>query len=253
MHFLLEYDLVPDYLERRVPLRAEHLALARAAAARGEIVVAGACDPPECARLLFQGEDDTAARAFAENDPYVRAGLITSWRVRRWRTVVGAEASTRLDDYGVPPRAPEEATRARLLGFLRSTRFWSASSVAESGAPSAAVVGVAVGDDLSFVFDTLGTTRKAANLRRDPRVSLVMWCGGATAQIDGVADEPSGAERDAVKRTYFATFADGPDRESWPDITYFRVRPTWVRMSDFAGDAPSVVELDAQALAGLAR
>jgi uncharacterized protein YciI len=251
MHFLLQYELVPDYLERRVPLRARHLELGRAAVARGEIVVAGAFDPPDGASLLFSCEDESIPRAFAENDPYVIEGLVTSWRIRRWKTVIGADASTRIDDFGTPPRTREEATRARLLGFLKTARFWTVSSIAETGAPSSAVVGVAGADDLSFVFDTLGTTRKAANLRRDPRVSLVMWAGGATAQIDGVAEEPTGAARDDAKRSYFSTFADGPDREGWPDITYFRVRPTWIRVSDF-GDAPSVVELDAAAVTGLA-
>ena len=31
MHYLLFYDVVDDYLERRVPLRAEHLRLAQEA------------------------------------------------------------------------------------------------------------------------------------------------------------------------------------------------------------------------------
>lgn len=31
MHYLLFYDVVPDYVERRAALRAEHLALAQAA------------------------------------------------------------------------------------------------------------------------------------------------------------------------------------------------------------------------------
>ena len=35
-HFLLTYDLAPDYLERRAALRDAHLALAWAAARRAE-------------------------------------------------------------------------------------------------------------------------------------------------------------------------------------------------------------------------
>jgi uncharacterized protein YciI len=251
MHFALEYQLVPDYLERRVPLRDEHLALGRAAAARGEIVLAGAFDPPDGALLVFQGADDAAARRFAESDPYVREGLVTSWRVRRWRTVIGTDASTRLDGHGAPPSSREEATRARLVTFLKCARFWTVSSVSESGAPASAVVGVAVGDDLSLVFDTLGTTRKAANLRRDGRVSLTMWSGAATAQIEGRATEPTAAARDAAKAIYFATFTDGREREGWADITWFTIRPTWMRFSDFGGDAPTVVELDEDAIADL--
>jgi len=44
--------------------------------------------------LLFEGENDAAARAFAAADPYVRAGLVTRWSVRPWTTVVGDSAAT---------------------------------------------------------------------------------------------------------------------------------------------------------------
>jgi uncharacterized protein YciI len=90
MHQLLFYDVVPDYVERRAPFRAEHLALAQAAHARGELVFGGAlADPVDGAVLVFRGESPAAAEAFARADPYVRNGLVTRWRVRAWNTVVG--------------------------------------------------------------------------------------------------------------------------------------------------------------------
>ena len=90
-HFLLFYDLAADYLDRRQAFRAEHLGLAQAAAARGEIVLAGAlADPADGAVLLFAGDGPEAAEAFARSDPYVANGLVTGWRVRAWTTVVGA-------------------------------------------------------------------------------------------------------------------------------------------------------------------
>lgn len=98
-HFLLSYALAPDYLERRPALRAAHLALARAAADRGELLLGGAVDgpgeeaPPEQALLLFAGTDGRAAEAFARADPYVRHGLVTWWHVREWLTVVGEGAA----------------------------------------------------------------------------------------------------------------------------------------------------------------
>ncbi|HYD23741.1 MAG TPA: YciI-like protein [Croceibacterium sp.] len=92
-HFLLTYALAADYLARRPPLRAAHLALARAAVARGELLLGGALEPAEEAVLLFAGEDPGAAEAFARADPYVAEGLVTAWRVREWRTVVGAAAA----------------------------------------------------------------------------------------------------------------------------------------------------------------
>jgi uncharacterized protein YciI len=93
-HFLLTYTLAPDYLERRPEYRGAHLALAKAAAERGELLLGGALDPPEEAMLLFAGEDAGVAEAFAASDPYVVNGIVTGWRVRGWTTVVGAGAAT---------------------------------------------------------------------------------------------------------------------------------------------------------------
>jgi uncharacterized protein YciI len=97
VHYLLTYDIVPDYLTRRVPLRAAHIALARAAAARGELVLGGAVgSPPDGVVVLFQGDSPAAAERFAREDPYVLNGLVTEWRVREWATVVGKDAEVAL-------------------------------------------------------------------------------------------------------------------------------------------------------------
>src|SRR5262245_7405795 len=94
MHYLLIYDVVPDYMERRQAFRAEHLALARAAHARGELVLGGAlANPVDGAILLCQGDSPAAAEAFAAADPFVRNGLVTRWRVREWTTVIGDGAA----------------------------------------------------------------------------------------------------------------------------------------------------------------
>ena len=92
-HFLLTYTLVPDYLERRPAFRAAHLALARAAVERGELLLGGPLDPPEEAMLLFAADDAGVAEAFARDDPYVVNGIVARWRVREWITVVGPGAA----------------------------------------------------------------------------------------------------------------------------------------------------------------
>ena len=92
-HFVLTYTLAPDYLERRPQFRDEHLALARAAVARGELLLGGALEPAEEAMLLFAGEDAGVAEGFARGDPYVVNGLVARWRVREWLTVVGEGAA----------------------------------------------------------------------------------------------------------------------------------------------------------------
>jgi uncharacterized protein YciI len=90
-YFVLEYQLVDDYIERRAALRSEHLELASAAADRGELVLAGAlAEPPDRAVLVWNVEDASAVEGFANADPYVRNGLVTAWSVRPWSVVTGA-------------------------------------------------------------------------------------------------------------------------------------------------------------------
>ena len=92
MHTILFYDVVDDYVERRAPFRQLHLDLAKQAQQRGELVLAGAlADPADGAVLVFRGESPEAAEAFAKADPYVKNGLVKSWRVRKWTTVIGGE------------------------------------------------------------------------------------------------------------------------------------------------------------------
>jgi uncharacterized protein len=90
MYFMLIYEVGDDFVNRRMPFRPEHLRLLEEAHRRGELVMAGAfSDPVDGAALVFRGDDPAVARRFAEDDPYVTRGLVTSWRVRGWTVVVG--------------------------------------------------------------------------------------------------------------------------------------------------------------------
>jgi len=144
-------------------------------------------------------------------------------------------------------------TLTDLLRFMRTQRLAVEASCGADGAVQAALVGIAVTDAFEIVFDTLGSTRKALNLRDSPRAAFVL--GGCptneerTVQFEGIADEPVGAELERIKRTYFEAWPDGPARASWPGITYFRVRPTWIRFSDFGCAPPRIIEFTSDQLA----
>ncbi|MEJ7583187.1 MAG: YciI-like protein [Acidimicrobiales bacterium] len=91
MHWLLFYDVVDDYVERRQPFRDAHLAHAQAAYDRGELFLAGAlAEPADGAVLVFRCDSAEIVEAFARSDPYAQAGVVTGWRVRPWTVVVGA-------------------------------------------------------------------------------------------------------------------------------------------------------------------
>jgi uncharacterized protein YciI len=87
---MLTYELVDDYLDRRAPLRPEHLALAQEYEGRGELLLAGALsEPTDRAVLVFAGDDASVAEGFVARDPYVANGLVRSWRVQPWTVVAG--------------------------------------------------------------------------------------------------------------------------------------------------------------------
>ena len=148
-------------------------------------------------------------------------------------------------------------TRAFLRAFFSRQRYAVQASTAATGNAQAAVIGIAVSDQLEIVFDTIETTRKARNLARDPRIALVV--GGLrdgeaeTVQYEGIADRPAGEELEALRDLYFSVFPDGRGRLHWPGLIHVRVRPTWLRYSDFRNDPPTIVELDSAAIAALAR
>jgi uncharacterized protein YciI len=94
LHYLLFYDVVDDYITRRVPLRPAHLAYAQPYVQRGELILGGAlAAPPDAAILLFQVDSVGVVEAFARADPYVSGGIVRRWWIREWTTVIGPLAS----------------------------------------------------------------------------------------------------------------------------------------------------------------
>src|SRR5262249_40887023 len=143
-------------------------------------------------------------------------------------------------------------TPTELLDFMRQYRVAVEASVSPAGAAQAAVVGIAITDHFEIVFDALGSSRKVQNLRSNPTLALAI--GGLkdgeerTVQYEGIADEPADDELERLKRAYYDVYPDGPSRLSWAGLTYVRVRPTWIRYSDFTTSPPTIVEFTAKQL-----
>jgi hypothetical protein len=143
-------------------------------------------------------------------------------------------------------------TRTELLAFMRSERYAVQASVSRVHAVQAAVVGIAVSDDFEIVFDTLTDSRKATNLRGNPSIAFAIGStrDGAerTVQYEGIADTPSGDELRRLQEIYFEVFPDGRDRLHWKGLIYVRVKPLWIRYSNYAPQPPLVLEFDAAML-----
>jgi len=91
-HYLLTYEVVEDYVEKRTPFRKIHLALATAYFKEGQLIMGGAlANPADKAMLVFRCEEVKTVEHFVQQDPYVLNGLVKSWEIREWTVVVGAE------------------------------------------------------------------------------------------------------------------------------------------------------------------
>ncbi len=93
-YFVLNYDVVEDYVDRRAQFRELHLGFASAAVERGELQLGGAyADPVDGAMLIFRATDRSVVEEFARNDPYVVNGLVTNFIIREWKVVIGQQYS----------------------------------------------------------------------------------------------------------------------------------------------------------------
>jgi hypothetical protein len=132
-------------------------------------------------------------------------------------------------------------TKAYVGAFIARHKYGVLSSLGPQGEPQSALVGIAVSPELELLFDTVDSSRKFANLRRDPRASFVVgWENEQTLQYEGVADFPEGESLAQLKRIYFAAWPDGPLRQSWKGITYVRIHPRWLRFSSYLD--PQLIE-----------
>ncbi len=132
-----------------------------------------------------------------------------------------------------------------IVAFVRTQMLGVVATNGPDGRPQAALVGIAVSDRCEFVFDAAGASCKVRNVRLDPHIALVI--GGTsqderTLQGEGIADEPVGAELDRIREVYFARYPGGRDRLAWAGITHVRIRPHWLRYSDYNQSPPLIIE-----------
>ncbi len=134
-------------------------------------------------------------------------------------------------------------TLEQVFDIAKRKRYLVVSTVNESGAPEAALMGFALTQANEVVFDTLSISRKAVNLARNPAAALVIgWDDNISLQIEGPARRPVGDDLATAKAAYFREWPDARARENWPNIAYVVVRPKWIRYSNYAAGPPVVEE-----------
>ena len=138
-----------------------------------------------------------------------------------------------------------EAARGELLRLTRQRYIATLATASPEGQPQASPMRFAVTDEFEIVMGTLHTSRKFANLQRNPKVTVLVWDSLFSIQIDGLFDQPDGADL-AGLRDVFAHEQplEARIRAGRPTHVYFRIRPLWARYSDFMDEPGRVLTLD---------
>ncbi len=127
-----------------------------------------------------------------------------------------------------------DMTEADIYQFIAKQKLGVLGTLSSCGSPQSALVGIAVTPELEIIFDTVKSSRKFQNLMSNPGCSFVVgWTGETTVQYEGEAHQPEGAALAHYQEVYFARWPECRSHLSWPGITYFVVRPRWIRYSDF--------------------
>lgn len=129
-----------------------------------------------------------------------------------------------------------------ILEFLKTQLLGVIATVdSVSNKPESALVAFSETDHLELIFGTLNDTRKFANLQHNPHVAFVITGGEITVQYEGVARLAGTPEETDEYRTIHLT--KNPAAKKFAHLAqqqFFKVRPTWIRYSNFSIKPPSV-------------
>lgn len=119
-----------------------------------------------------------------------------------------------------------------LYAYMNKRNLAVLATIGPHNTPEAAVMEFGQTHKLELIFDTLNTSRKYANLKKNPKIAFVIgWEDGNTVQYEGIAMELQGTELAAYKKIMFAKNPAFAKWENLPDMTYFKVIPKWIRYS----------------------
>lgn len=136
----------------------------------------------------------------------------------------------------------------KILSFLKTQPMATISTIAPGSLqPESALVAFTQTDKLEIIFETFVDTRKWNNLQKNPHVSFVIgWDTKhhVTVQYEGIATAATNSKQAESYVQIFLT-KDTPCTEKFLRdyrVRLFKVRPTWIRYSDYTGELPDIIE-----------
>lgn len=120
---------------------------------------------------------------------------------------------------------------AAQLALVRETALGVIASVDAEGQVQAATVKLTADREGAILLATLGSSRKAQNLRRDPRAAIVVQQPGVSLQIEGRATDATADT--SAREQYLAAFPAEAERARQDGFTLLRIAPSWARLTDY--------------------
>lgn len=134
--------------------------------------------------------------------------------------------------------------KQQVFEFLTGEELCVLSTQGEG--PESALVAFSENERLEVVFGTFTSSRKYKNLLSKPLVSLVIGTTkdkNITVQYEGKATELRGEERARAEAQHVKKIPASKKYAVHPEQTYFLVRPTWIRYTDYNKGSEKTFEL----------
>lgn len=128
------------------------------------------------------------------------------------------------------------SSKSEILAYMRLHRFIVVATVGADGGPQSALVNIATTNAQEIIFNTISSSRKHANLLRDPRIAATFsGPDQQTLQVEGVG-VPMSSTNSAdyqFREAYYAVWPDGRETALLPEVVFWRIAPRWARYSDY--------------------
>ena len=131
-----------------------------------------------------------------------------------------------------------------ILDFIKENNLAVLSTVSQENTSESAVLEFGETDNFEIIFDCFSSAKKYKNLKQNRNVSLVIgWDENITVQYEGLAEEVDGEEKKKYQKIYWNK---NPKAERWASkegMTYFKVKPIWIRYSNLNKSPWEVFEI----------
>jgi len=122
-----------------------------------------------------------------------------------------------------------------LYNFIKDHKLAVMATVTKNALPEAALIGIAVAEDLSLICSTFASSRKYVNLKKNRAVALVIgWEKAKTVQYEGAARELPQDEAEVVLKTFLAKTPAIAKSLRLEHRVLYLISPKWVRFSDLS-------------------